>query len=516
MENLILLNSNRTFAENLIDFDIESWSYNYEKNGERSISLTAFKTNSYADIFQHLQNDSILLWKGQEYLIKTTELQTDNTLLTNDIVAHHIMFEFQGHYVEKPFNESEDDTENTVKKYTLKEYLNYIFKDNKQGFKYVIVGDFKESVRVDSIGDKNGIEHLKEGAELFGYIFYADNKTIYIYDEDSYYRMSNVEILGDYNNDEVSLSVDNQEQKTYIKGYGKKIASKDYKNYSPFKPGDLSYKGSFTKQGTWSKETVGNTFSKTFNCKWGNETLTFTLKKGSLGGRVKVLIDGKTINEYKTYNKTAITEKIDLSKNLSKGSHTVEVQFLGGISGVDYKGKKPVMYVGTEKSTVFNLTAELKGEQIYSVKAEYYSPNHYDENNPKIAPTIIDDKVTKKSDLEERLMKELNDEPVLELSTNYLDTEEISERDQVYFKHKALGIDTVMKVIKITESHPILDLPVEVDFSNKRIDIITIQDEINKRIFNNAKKLGTAPGQESSFVMPRIASDSFGSVLISE
>ncbi len=513
MDNLILLNSDRTFSENIIDFDIDSWKYNYEKNGERSISLTVFKTNLQADIFNYIQNNSILQWRGQDYLIKTTDIKTDNTILTNDITAHHIMYEFQGHYVEKPFEDSEDN-ENTVRKMTIDEYISFGFKDNKQGFKYVIVGKFN-TARVDSIGDKNGIEHLKDGAELFGYIFYADNKTIYIYDEDNYYRMSDIEILGDYNNDEISLSVDNQEQKTYIKGYGKKIASKEYKNYSPYKTPELSYQGNFIKESTWYTEKVGDIFSKTFNCKWGNETLTFTMKKGSLGGLIKVFIDNEEVGTYKTYNKTSITEKVDISKNLSKGTHNVKIQFLGGIANIDYKKKKPVMYVGTEKTTVFNLSTDLKGEDLYTVKAEYYSPN-YDKNNPKIAPTIIDEKVTTVEDLEERLKKELNDQPVLELSTNYLDTERVNERDKVYFKHKVLNIDTVLKVVRISESHPILGLPVEVDFSNERIDIISIQNKINKQMLNNTKRLETNLNKGTSFSMPRIATDSFGSVLVNE
>ncbi|MBM6630344.1 phage tail protein [Mammaliicoccus vitulinus] len=515
MDNLVLQNSDRTFSENLIDYDIDSWKRTDEKNGERSIALTAFKTNVNSDVFQYIQNDSILLWEGQEYIIKTTDIKTDNTTITNDIIAHHIMYEFQGHYVEKPFKDSEDDTENTVKKYTLKEYLDYIFSGNKQGFKYVIVGKFNKSIRVDEIGDKNGIEHLKDGAELFGYLFRADNKTIYIYDEESYYTMSDVEILGDYNNDDISLSVDNQEQKTYIKGYGKKLSTKSYKKYMPLKPVDLRYTGTFIKKGTWYTEQVNAYYYSTIICKWGNENISWSLKKGSLGGIVKVFVDGAEYGTYNQYSKTATTETIEVAKRVRKGNHTIKVQFIGASPKVNYGGKKPVMYVGTEKSIMFNVSAELQGEDLYTVKAEYYSPN-YDKNNPKIAPTIFDDKVIEQSDLEERLKKELNDEPVLELATNYLDTEQITARDKVYFKQKSLGIDTVLKVIKITESHPILGLPVEVDFSNERIDIISIQNKINKQMFNNAKKIGTNLGTGSSFVMPRIASDSFGSVLVSE
>ena len=54
MSNLIIANHDRTKEELLIDFDLGSFKYEYEKNSGRSISLTAFKTNVNADIYDML------------------------------------------------------------------------------------------------------------------------------------------------------------------------------------------------------------------------------------------------------------------------------------------------------------------------------------------------------------------------------------------------------------------------------------------------------------------------------
>ena len=517
MDNLILTNPSRTVAEVLIDFDLGSFKYENEDNNSRSISLTAFKTNLNSDIYDMVQNESILLFRGQEYVIKTTDPKSDNITLMNDITAHHIMYEFQNHYIDKDLESEEMNNENDEElptpTWTLEQYLEFGFKGNKLGYKYKIIGTFDKRIAIDEVGDKNGIEFLVEGAELFGYTFYADNKTIFICDDDTSHKVTDVELIGGYNVDEASVSINTQEQKTYIKGFGKKKTKSETKNYNPIKPPNLTYNGTFVKEGTWYTERVGNSFTKRFNCKWGNETLTWTIKKGSLGGMVRVYLDNETIGNYNSYSRTTTTEQIIIAKNLSKGNHTFKVEFVGPVSNVDYKNKKPRMYVGTEKSTTLNLTAVLKGTDLYHVTDEYYSP-YYDKNNPKVAPTLYDDNILDKTELRKRLIEELNDEPVVELSTNYLDTEPIHEREMVYFKHNGLGFDTMLKVVKITESHPLLNLPVEVDFSNKKTDIIKIQQTINRRIKKVDKQIKSGTLGGSSFVMPNLYSDSVGVVLL--
>ena len=75
LKDLVLKNKKNTFAEILVDYDYGSFKYGYERNNERSISLTVYKTTRNEDIFDNLLNEAILEWKGQEYVIKSTSIQ---------------------------------------------------------------------------------------------------------------------------------------------------------------------------------------------------------------------------------------------------------------------------------------------------------------------------------------------------------------------------------------------------------------------------------------------------------
>src|SRR5699024_10034749 len=102
---------------------------------------------------------------------------------------------------------SDDDTptEGTVGDtqdlYSVDSYLDYVFSKNNLGFTYEIVGKFDAFKEVEKIGDKNLLQHIVDGAEIFGYIYYADNKKVYIYDNPSWYELKNEPIVYKYNSD---------------------------------------------------------------------------------------------------------------------------------------------------------------------------------------------------------------------------------------------------------------------------------------------------------------------------
>ena len=529
MESLILKNKKGTYGEILTDFDFGSFKYEYEKNNERSVSFTIFKTTSNSDIFDAMLNEMLILWKGQEYVIKSTSVKHDGAIVSNDVTAKHIFMEFQNHYIQKDLENEEMNSEETTDEeskptMTLEQYIEFGFKGNKLGFTYEIKGTFNKRVEVDELGNKNGMEFLTEGAELFDYIYFADNKKIYIYDEATFYQMADIPLIYKYNSSEVQATITTTDVKTYIQGYGKKKTKAETKNYKPMKPKDLSYSGTFIKDGTWRTENVGDSYTKTFNCKWGNETLEWTLKKMAKGGLLDIYLDSDLVGRYECYSKTATSEKIVIARNLSKGKHTFKAVFRGAKPGIDYKKSKPCMYVGTEKSTILNLTAVLKGSDIYHAYAEYKSPN-IDAFGFSEAPTVFDDNALDKEELLKKIKDELNDQPTVEVSTNYLGSveekhyighDDIKENNTIRFIHQPLGYNLNLKVVKLTASHPLVNEPVEVDFSNSPTDIIKIQQGISRNIkkVNNLVKGGSLGG--SSFTMPKLASDSIGSVLVDE
>lgn len=528
LESLILKNRKNTFGEILTDFNFGSFKYEYEKNNERSIGFTIYKTSLNADIFDTLLNEMLIVWKGQEYVIKSTSIKYDGAIVTNEINAKHIFMEFQNHYIQKDLENEELNNEETKEEskptMTLEQYLEFGFRNNKLDFSYEIVGEFDQRIAIDELGGKNGMEFLTDGAELFNYIYFADNKKIYIYDEETFYKMSDMPLIYKYNSSEVQATITTTDVKTYIQGYGKKKTKTETKNYNPVKPPDLKYSGTFFKEGTWRTQVVGASYSKELDCKWGNETLTWSLKKLSRGGLLDVYIDDKLIGRYSCYSHTARSESIIIARNLSKGKHTFKAVFVGPDPDVKEYKTAPVMYVGTEKSTTLNLTAVLKGSDVYHTYAEYESPN-VDTFGWSEAPTVFDDDTLDKDELLETIKAQLNDQPTVEVSTNYLGSmeekhyirnDDVKENHMIRFIHQPLGYNLDLKVVKIIESHPVVNEPVEVDFSNSPTDIIKIQQRINRNIktMNNLVQGGSLGG--SSFTMPRLASDSIGSVLIDE
>ncbi|MDH8740040.1 phage tail protein, partial [Staphylococcus epidermidis] len=70
------------------------------------------------------------------------------------------------------------------------------------------------------------------------------------------------------------------------------------------------------------------------------------------------------------------------------------------------------------------------------------------------------------------LKETLDDIPTIEVATNYLGLESIHENNTIRFIHKPIGFNTDLKVVKLTEYHPLVSQPIEVEFSNAQKDII--------------------------------------------
>lgn len=515
--SLILKNKSGTLKEHITDYNYGSFVYEWEKNNERSVSFTAYKTSNNADIFDAIVNEALVEWEDETYVIKSTSLKADGATITNDVIAKHIFMELQNHFVEdESKNKVESDTSSEDKqiKVTYRQFMGKIFKDNPMGFYFVTHGEF-DDVYVDSLGDKNALEMLVEGADLFGYVYFAYNKAIHIYTEDEFYKMSGEPLIYKYNIGDVPATTTTTDLKTYIVGYGKKFTTSEFKNYQPLLPKDLTYTGKFDKSGTWSTEQVGAYYDGEIECKFGNEEIYWKLKKMSKGGIVSIYYDAKLIGNYSCYSKNSVTQKITLDKNASKGKHKIRVIFKGEDSKVDYKKSNAAMYVGTQTAKVFNATTSLSGDNIYKAKTEYTSPNA--EQFGKLqANTFYSDSITSETELKKELKLQINDVPTVELSTNYISYADIKEYNKMRLIHRPLGFNADLKVVKITKHHPLVNEPVEVEFSNAAEDIISIQRRISnqiKRVNNYVKggKMNVIGGYKMN-----LTGESVGSVLIDD
>lgn len=529
-KNLVVMNRFGNYAEILMDFDYDSFKYEWSKNEERQLTFTAYRTNRNYDVFDMLVNEAYLIWEGQQFVIKSTSLKHDNQTVLCEVVAKHIFMEFQNYYVNKDISdetlnseidaeetdttESDTDEEQTGNLYTLDQYLKFAFKDNPLGYTYEIVGEFPNRGAVDELGNKNGLEYITAGADIFGYIYFADNKHIKFYTEDEFYQLSDVVLYYTANTQDTSAVITTTDLKTFAKGYGRKKTKTETKNYSPIKPKNLKISGTASKEGTWWISTVGGYFEKTFTCKWGNEVLIWANKKASLGGNVDIYLDGEKVGSFKQYRKTVKTDQIVVARNLEKGQHTFKAVFRGAQSGVDYKNKAPRMYIGTERTTVLNLTAIPKGKDLYHTYAEYKSPN-YEAFGHMEAATIFSKDITSKKDLESLLKESIVDTPTVELSTSYIGYDEINENNTMRFVHKFLKFNDDLKVVKIVKSHPYTNTPSEIEFSNAKDDMVSIQKRMVQRI-NNANSSIAYGGLNVDTIGYDGYSDVLGSVFIDE
>lgn len=489
--DLVLDTFDGKISEVLTDVDFESFKYEYEINSTRTVSFTIEKTLRNQDIFDNIQNESIINYKGQDYVIKSLSLSFDNISIKKDVVAHHIMFEFQNHYVDRDLNNEElnaDTSENApVPKYTLKQVLDFGFKGNLLDYDYKIVGKFPEALEIpEGLGDENGIEYLVKHAETFEYIIFGNNKKILIYHPDDFYKESGVVIRQTLNSEGVSSTIDTSELRTWVIGYGKKKTKSETKNYNPIKTPSLTLNGNFIKKGTWRTETKGASYEVNVDCLWGNETLDFNFKRGPNGGIWEFYLDDNKFLTTTAFYRTMTTDKITVVKNLSKGRHTFKAVFLGPDPNINYKEHKPVGFIGTEKAVILNLTAVLKGEDLYHYKYEYKSPN-FKKFPSKKAKTVYEDNAKDYQDLKEKVESQIVDEPTVEFSANYNGEDVLNERNTVYLKHEPLGFSTTLKIVKLTEYHPILNKHVEVEFSNAKKDIVDIQQAINNSILKTSK-----------------------------
>ena len=524
MKELIIKNKAGNYAEVFTDYDPDTFQYEYEINNERSITFTAYKASGREDIFDMLTNENYIIYEGQYFVIKSSAIKYDTQVITNEIIGKHIFMEFQNHFIDKDVENEElntGDTEAPTPNYTMEQYIEFGFKNNPLGFTYEIIGDSNNRAPVEELGNKNGMEHIVAGAEYFNYIYFADNKKIYFYQPETFYERAETPIIYRGNSDELTATIVTTDLKTIGLGYGKKKTKSETKNYTPIKPKDLKYSGKFTKESIWHTTEVGASYTKTFNCKWGNETLTWTRKRGSKGGKVDIYLDGKKLDSFNTYSKTSKTDSLVIAKNLEKGEHTFKAVFRGAQSGVDYKKKPAQMMIGTEKTTILNLTAVLKGSEVYYATTTYKSPN-YEVFGHIQAPTIFSDSATTKAQVEEEIKEALNDEPTVELSTNYLGEsddrhyiteDDIKENSLVRFIHRPLGFNTELKVVKFTKYHPKAQKANEVEFSNSKQDIVSIQTQINLRIKRANSTIANGNWNVNNNVQQEFYSDVMGSVL---
>nr|WP_238446984.1 hypothetical protein [Staphylococcus haemolyticus] len=142
-KHISIMNFEQTICENLIEIDYSTFKDTYELNSARMITFTAYRTNANRFVFDLLVNENFVIYKGEKFIIKNAVSKVEGHKVSMDITAYHVMFEFQNHFVEQLDDDSSDKKK---KEYTLSQYLEYGFKNQKTNVKYTykLFGDFSK------------------------------------------------------------------------------------------------------------------------------------------------------------------------------------------------------------------------------------------------------------------------------------------------------------------------------------------------------------------------------------
>lgn len=517
LTHLAVQNFENTIAENLLEIDYGSFKDTYSKNESRMLEFDFYKTESNAFIFQLLICENFILYQGTRFVIKQAVPKVVEEKTYVSITAYHIMYEFQGHYVEA----LDDEQTEKERSYLLKDALAIVFKDQHQTlkFKYKIHGDFPERKVVELFG-QNGIEAINNIAETFDCVIYSKDTEINFYHPDLFYKSTEEIIRYKYNTDSIQASVSTLDLKTAVKVYGKKFKEEDTKNYLPLKPENFTYTSDFQKEKTWGTDIVGGSATVSIKCKFGNETIRYTIKKGPNGGMFDAFMDGNKIGTYSCWSKDIESETIDLKKNVSKGVHVLEFVFTGADPKHEPPKKKKARYlVGTAKKNVINLTADLKGDEQYSAVVDYKAGSSK-RFGVKYASPLTNENISDVKELEKWAATQIQSEPKTELEVNFISKTKLTPRDKVFFVHETMGYNTELKVIRLERGHPLANTIDNVSFSNNVTDMVQIQRALNKRLkkqdnlFNYQSKVLNKI-QSKSELKP-FATETIGSVLDDE
>lgn len=212
-EDILYRNYSGTIEELLIDFDPESFRYEYEENEKRNIQLTVYLTNRNMGIYKGLSEEAFLIWKEQVYTIKECNPQQQGDVQFKEIVAQHISFGCEDHV-----NYDKVEPERV---YTISQYLAHGNTGQELGYEVEARGDFPK-ISFSGVGQQSLLAYMQTAAERFGGIFFANNKHLVIYSEAEWYKYNDIDLRYQFNTDTVKLSSNTYNLKTCIKGFGAK------------------------------------------------------------------------------------------------------------------------------------------------------------------------------------------------------------------------------------------------------------------------------------------------------
>ncbi len=210
------------YEENLIG--IKEFKETWAKLENWQVSFSIYRLTQNEFEYHLIANEQVIIFEGQEFVIKNCELASVGTVEAKLIEATHISYNIQDY--------TQDNVNEGKKTYSIDEVLKFGISGNDLGYTYSIVGSF-DKVQIENLGDMDGMEVVNKVCKSFDAVMIPDNKKLIFYREDSWTTLTQNQFREGYNTYGMTISIDTTNLKTAVRGFGMKKEDETW-HFEPF------------------------------------------------------------------------------------------------------------------------------------------------------------------------------------------------------------------------------------------------------------------------------------------
>jgi len=208
------------YREILIDFDIGTFTEEWQKNESWQISFTVTKTDRNAFTYELIGDESVIYYKGEKFIVTSLDRQAEGERVTKSVTATHQYFQIQHGRQYSTISGN----------LTIHQCLNHLLGKNDRGITFSVVGNFEKREK-ENFGDVNYLDGVKSILEDYGAILDVTGLHLTFYEPSQFGRQTNEYIRYKYNTDEIQFQADTTTLKTQIRGYGKEKSEEEGGGY---------------------------------------------------------------------------------------------------------------------------------------------------------------------------------------------------------------------------------------------------------------------------------------------
>lgn len=191
----------------------------WEKNGTYQLSFTAYAGLEDLVAYEMLDVESSVFFDGQEFIIKQSLVEAQDSFTTKQITATHVYNEVS--------RIRQENVNSGDKTYTVDDVLSFYLKDNVLGFTWKVIGDFDKQ-QITDLGGDSAKDCLSKITDTWSNaVIFPDNKVIQVYEQESFRKNlgGRIDYLHDAN--DIQLTSESTEIVNQVKAIGKEKDGSD-------------------------------------------------------------------------------------------------------------------------------------------------------------------------------------------------------------------------------------------------------------------------------------------------